>query len=270
MPRTIVALAAVALLVACGARKSGQVTVSAASTAATGGSTTTPPPAPAALPAGVRITEVNVAVRELELSDGTCASSGDGSKVSQASRDSSGPGDSSGGHDGSDDGECEAEVGPFIAHLDAAALADLAAGRVPQVWSAPLRAGTYSELEVQLCAVDPASLADEAQAALATAMQGATVVVKGTYQPQGAESAAPFTISVSACAELERHVRITVDDQGAVSNLTVSLPLGNWFRDAAGNPIDPTTDAGAAAIAAGIAASLDVCGDDDRDGHSDD
>ena len=38
--------------------------------------------------------------------------------------------------------------------------------------------------------------------ALAAAMQGATVVVKGTYQAEGAESATAFTIAVAACAEV--------------------------------------------------------------------
>jgi hypothetical protein len=260
MLRTVVAVAAVALLAACGARKSGQVTVSAASSSASPSGGATEVPAPATLPAGLTITSVDVAVRELELSDGSCGSSSQGARAQASSSSSS---------DDSDE-ECEVEIGPFIAHLDRDALAELAAGKVPQLWSAPLPAGTYRELEVQLCAVDPSSLHDEAQAALAAAMQGATVVVKGTYQAEGAESATAFTIAVAACAEVERHLSVTVDDAGDISNLTVSVPLGDWFRDASGQPIDPTTEAGAAAIGARIAASLDMYGDDDHDGHCDD
>lgn len=261
--RKIVAVAAVALLAACGAKKTGQVTVSAASSSGGG---TTASPAPVALPAGVQITAVDVAVRELELEDGSCVATDGSSSKASRSTGSSGSDSSS---DDSDD-ECEAEVGPFIAHLDRAALDALAAGKVPQVWSAGLPAGTYGELEVNLCSVDPASLPDPAQAALAAAMQGATVVVRGTYKAPAAESASAFTIPVDACAEIERHVAVTVDGQGAVSNLTISLNLASWFYDAAGQAIAPDTAAGVAAIAANIAASLDVYGDDDHDGLSDD
>lgn len=249
--RKILMLAAIAAA-ACNAKKTGTVTVSAgaataaSTTASTGG---TP------LPDGVTLTSLDVGVQKLELDGGECAAA-------------KAEGGSSSGSSGSGD-DCEAEIGPFIAHLDATALGDLAAGKVPKVWTATLPAGTYSELEAEICAVDPSTLKDEAQAALAAAMKGASVVLQGTYLAPGSESAVSFTVSVSACAEIERHVNVTVDDKGAISNLTIQVSFGQWFYDAQGKLIPPDTAQGIAAIAANIAATLDVYGDDDRDGKSD-
>jgi hypothetical protein len=343
--KMIVAIAAGVALTACGqsgaSKSAGPVSVSAVAAPSSGSSTgsssesssgstsTSPGPgaAPAApssaLPPGVVLTGLSVAVRELELDGGVCATTAaaaplartsashdpshvgsrdgalDPSQVGSrdgahdpaqvGSRDGAhdpahvGSGEGSGrsddgsrddSHEGSRDGEhreCEAELGPFVARLDPAALGSLTAGGLSQIWAATVPAGSYTKLEAKLCGIDPAKLKDPAQAALAKAMNGASVVLEGTYQAPGSESApVPFRIAVSACAELERRVNVTVDASGAVSNLTLSIPVAGWFRDVKGNALTPDTAAGAAAIAANVAGSLDLYGDDDHDGRDDD
>jgi hypothetical protein len=349
--KMIVAIAAGVALTACGqsgaGKSAGPVSVSAVAAPASGsssgsssgstsesssGSTSSAPgqgAAPAApssaLPPGLVLTGLSVAVRELELDGGVCAttavaapvarsSAGDHDPAHVGSRDGAhdpshvgsrdgshdpsqvgsrdgahdpshvGSRDGScesdddhsrdGSHEGSRDGEhreCEAELGPFVARLDPAALGSLTAGSLSQIWAATAPAGSYSKLEAKLCGIDPATLKDPAQAALAKAMNGASVVLEGTYQAPGSESApVPFRIAVNACAELERRVNVTVDASGAVSNLTLNIPVAAWFRDAKGNALAPDTAAGAAAIAANIAGSLDLYGDDDHDGRDDD
>lgn len=265
-----------ATLGACsaGPKDPGRVSISAGAVnpPASTGPAAPPPAAPTALPAGVVVTSLDVAVRELELDDGECLSKASGGSGSSSGGGASGASGTSGASDsGQHPRECSAELGPFVAHLDAAALAAVGAGKVPPVWTATVPAGTYSELEAKLCSVDPASMHDEAQAALATAMAGASVVLRGTYQAPGAEGApVEFAIPVSACAELERHVKVTVDETGAISNLTLRLDVGSWFLDSSGNALAPDTAAGVAAIAARIAASLDLYDDEDRDGCRDD
>jgi hypothetical protein len=248
---------AAAGLAGCNRRAVTSAPVSVSAGASPTSSAAAPSASPSPLPAGIELTSLDVAVQELELGDGSCGASASASSAEAGSSDASGD-------------DCEVEVGPFVAHLDAAALAGLAAGKVPQVWTATVPAGTYPELEARICAIDPSSLADESQAALAAAMGGASVVLRGTYQAPGSEAApVPFAISVSACAEIERDVNVSVDATGAISNLTIQVDVGAWFLDASGAFIPPDTAAGAAAIAARIAASLDMFRDDDHDGRSD-
>ncbi len=252
MLRKILMFIAVAAVAGCAGKKAGQVTVSAASTASTKVATA----APTSLPMGVTVTEIDVAVKKFELDEGTCAAA-----LAKATSDGTTP--------PSDGSDCEAELGPFVAQLDQAALADLAAGKLPQVWTGTLQAGTYTELAVSICSFDASELADPTQAPLLASMGGASIVVKGTFMSPTSETTVPFTIPVDACEDLERHVNVTVDSTGSISNLTFNLDIASWFYDKNGNPLAPDTADGAAAIAANIAASLDVFEDDDHDGMPD-
>jgi hypothetical protein len=254
MPRIVPLIAAAALAVSCGSRpqKSGSLSVSAG----VGPTTAAASASPSALPAGLVLTELSVAVRKLELEGGVCSGASTDGATLPASTASVESGE-----------DCEAEVGPFVAHLDQAALADLLAGKTPVVWTIPVPAGTYSSLEASVCATGPSELRDEDQAVLAQVMDGASVVLKGTYQAPSSElPPAEFTITVTACAEIERHVNVTVDAAGMATGLVLQASVASWFYDASGAFIPPDTAAGAAAIAANIAASLDVHGEADHDG----
>jgi hypothetical protein len=276
-PRKILFLLAAALLVAAGcSQRSGRLQVSARGAAS--------PAAAAAGPLQVNenlsIDRVRVAVKELDLEDGSCTpASGPEGATSPVSGDmssssgdvSSDQGGSSSSDDGSDDsgmsdddGECEVEIGPFVADLTG----DQLAGGIQPVFQGDVPPGTYREIEVKI-----SPLADAV--AGAADLAGASVVVNGSYTHQvttgGTTSTVtdPFTISVTASVEIEKETEITVASDGSVSNVTLSIDWSQWFTDGT-RALDPTNPADAATIAGNIARSLGAFRDDDEDGVDDD
>lgn len=278
-PRKILFLLAAPLLVAAGcSQRSGRLQVSARGAAS-----------PAAAAAGslqvndnLSLDRVRVGVKELELEDGSCAPAsrpeGAASPVpgdmSSSSGDvSSDHGGSSSGDDGSDDpgmsggdddGECEVEIGPFVADLTG----DQLAGGIQPVFQGDVPPGTYRKIEVKI-----SPLADTV--AGAADLAGASVVVNGTYTHQvttgGTTSTVtdPFTISVTASVEIEKETEIAVASDGSVSNVTLSIDWSQWFTDGT-RALDPTDPADAATIAGNVARSLGAFRDDDEDGLDDD
>jgi hypothetical protein len=156
---------------------------------------------------------------------------------------------------------CEAlELAPTLADLpvDSAVVSAI---------HADIPAGTYTALEAKL---EPARGHDNGASAFLAAnptFAGVSVRVTGTYNGQA------FVYNGAPQAHLEMNFNppLTVADGGA--NVTVHADLTQWFRDGAGNLVDPTTantgGANAGLVAGNIQQSFRAFRDDGRNGDND-
>lgn len=115
--------------------------------------------------------------------------------------------------------------------------------------------GSYDKVEFKL-APDPAT--------------GCSVVVSGTYTPNGG-SASTFTdvcFNVDAEQEFEFTTPITIpNDAGAA--VTVFVDLAQWFADGSGGYLDPSDPANESEVENNVQNSFDVFEDNDHDGDDD-
>lgn len=247
--RTILFAAALALAAACGSRSSGRLAVSAAVTAAAG-----PATGALALGNGITVDRVRIVVRKIEL-EGSPAPS-----PAPAPAALSGPGrsGSSGDDDTDEDGEeeDEVEVGPFLVDLSGTELTSA----ITRVFDAEVPAGTYREISIDVRPVTAEKTGGD-PAFDAVVAAGASVIVDGTVDDR------PFSFTSALRARQKRESTLVVG--AGSSNVTLSVDPTGWFQAGAAR-LDPTAAADRAAIEANVAASIDVFGDEDEDGHDDD
>lgn len=248
--RTILAAAALALA-ACGSKSSGKLAVSAAVTA---GPAAGPATGALALGNGITVDRVRIVVRKIEL-EGSAAVPAPAAPATPMGLTGSGrSGQDHGGDDGDDDGEGdEVQVGPFLVDLSGAELA----GAITRVFDGDVPAGTYREVSIDVRA---ANASDAGASSGLAAMAGSSLIVDGSADGR------PFSFASSLRAKQKRESTIVVGAGSA--NVTLSIDPTGWFGSGSAR-LDPTSAADKAAIEANIAASIDVFGDDDEDGHDD-
>jgi len=200
----------------------------------------------------IQITKVEFVLAEIQLSQaGPCSNT----------------------HENEDDDDCdELDLDPILVDLS------LDGSPPKKVLDAVVPAGTYTQLQAELHAVraDTEDDEDNDEKVAATFLashpswpSGVSVRVAGVYTDAGgATHDFTFTSRVSAELEMDFPSPITVGDQ--TTNLTLTVDVGSWFKNAAGAVIDPTNGANANAINANIRRSFKALEDDDQDGEDDD
>ena len=127
-------------------------------------------------------------------------------------------------------------------------------------------AGTYSAAEFELDDVNTSTRATQAEKDFLTAhpeFRDVTVKVTGTYK------GAAFTFLSKASAEIEFEFNPALVVQKDVNdNVTISLDLSAWFKNANGAVLAPTI-ANQTRIDQNIMTSFNAFGDADHDGHED-
>lgn len=272
---TFVAAALLALATACGSKSTSgaglsvSARVSAASAASTGDGL--------ALPNGITISRIRMAVQQIAVEDpqSACTTGGmimaaeDGGSGSGGSGDSSGSGggssgsgSASGGGDDGTGGGCSGEsaFGPFDVDLAASALG----GTVAFAFDAPIPAGTYGEITIRLNTV-PATLARGHPVLEDLATAHASVLVDG-FVEDAPSTVHPFTFSTPMEITQKREGAIVI---GPGANVTLDFDPSHWF-DGAGGRLDPSDPTAQGAIVANIRASIRILEDRDHDGREDD
>jgi hypothetical protein len=143
--------------------------------------------------------------------------------------------------------------GPYILTLTGA---DLAAESTKTVADVTAPAATYADLELELEPLDTSeqteptpSSATAAELADFTAV-GASAIIEGT------SNGTPFKIIGKLTADRVTTAPVVVQD-GVAVDVAITVDASTWFRDAAGNVIDPTVAANNDAIAMRVCLSLD-------------
>lgn len=156
---------------------------------------------------------------------------------------------------GADDCD-EIELDPVLVDLP------VTAGVVSPI-TASVPEGTYREIEFDIHKPgDDAK--DLAFKAANPAFADISIRVEGTYNGQPFV----FTSTANEGVELEFNPPVVIDASN--NNVTITVDVGGWFRDANGNLINPATanpgQPNASIVASRIKASLDAFEDDDEDG----
>jgi hypothetical protein len=158
----------------------------------------------------------------------------------------------------SSDGDCaEIEIGPFLIDLP------LGVGGAARTVTASVPAGTYDEVKFKIREPDDDTDADAAFVAEHPDFAHASVKVEGSF------NGASFTFVSDLRAELKLDLSppLIVDGSGT-TDLTLFADLGAWFRDAAGNLLDPSS-VDEQTVADNIARGFNAFEDENHDGSDD-
>lgn len=150
----------------------------------------------------------------------------------------------------------EVELAPMLVDLPVN-------GGVSQNLTVTVPAGTYRALEAKIDAVQSGEPGAAEFLAAHPDWANRSVHVEGTY------NGTPFVYDVPVEAELEMPFVPPVTVAEGANNLTIDIGLSGWFKDASGNPLDPSNSANWSAIAASIRSSFHAFEDDNRDGKED-
>lgn len=248
--------AAVAALVAGAAcsGKSGQLSVSAKAQKSAG--------APSGssggmldLGQGISVSEVQLVVKRITLHLPESGSSADGGSDGSSSHSLTAAGSSADQSGGSQEAEIETEsesdevkIGPFLVDLKGDALTGTTLSKVFDAADVPT--GTFREIKI-IVAPD-ASVAPD----------GSSVTITGA---SGTKSFT-FKSSLHAAQKVESPVTIGA---GSTQNVTLSIDPSGWFKDSAGNLLDPTDPANQSQIEDNVRKSIKGFCDQDRDGEDD-
>lgn len=158
-----------------------------------------------------------------------------------------------------DDDDCEEfEVGPVLVDLP------LTPG-VDHQFELDIPAGTYSEIEFDIHKVEDEP-SDIAFLANHPEFDGLSIRVSGTFNG----NAFLFESELGVEQELDLNPPLVVEDGAAGTNITIFVAIDSWFRDQAGNVIDPeTANQGGdneSMVNENITDSFEAFEDDDEDG----
>lgn len=165
--------------------------------------------------------------------------------------------------------DCEkVEEGPFLVSLPIEATTPVV------VLDRQLPAGMWEEIEFEVHKVERGDPADDAFLDATGFPENVSIRVTGTWTPSGGSSVAfTFTTDLNAEQEIEFKPPLEVQE-GETKNVTFTVDLNHWFRNADGLLIDPgSANEGGAnehLVENNIKTSIDVFEDDDRDGKEDD
>ena len=158
--------------------------------------------------------------------------------------------------EGSDDPACEDyEVGPLLASLPLD-------GTVAWETTAEVPYGTYDEIEFDVHKVG-GDAADGAFLAENPDFDGISIRVTGTWN--GADFV--YTSSLDEEQEVALAPPMVVDENSGPVNVTLSIDVSTWFRDASGALIDPNSPEDL--VKHNIKDSIEGFEDDDSDGAPD-
>lgn len=160
----------------------------------------------------------------------------------------------------SDDRGCSRmDLGPMLLDLPLT-------GAATSLLGVTVPAGTYRSLEFELDDINTSSRATQAEKDVLVAhpeFRNATVRVTGTYKGTA------FTFVSKAQAEVEFEFEPSlVVKAGVNDNVSITLDLGSWFKQASGAVLAPTV-ANQVAIDQNILNSFSAFGDRDSDGRED-
>lgn len=238
--------AAVLMLAGAACSRSGQLSVSAkAQTAADAGATGTT----LDVGQGILLSEVEFVVKRISLHlPESSADGGSDSSSLTASRSAADQG--SGQNEGEIEKEAEddeVKIGPFLVDLKGDALAKKTLSNVFD--SGGLPTGTFREIKIVI-APDTTELQD-----------GSSIVITGTIDSKD------FTFKSSLHAAQKIESAVTVGD--TTQNVTLTVDPASWFKDSAGNRLDPTDPANQSQIEDNIKRSIKGFCDRDRNGEDD-
>ncbi|MBE0595088.1 MAG: hypothetical protein IH616_22095 [Gemmatimonadales bacterium] len=143
-------------------------------------------------------------------------------------------------------------------------------GEVDQLVSIPAPVGTYDELEFEIHKVSNDDPSDADFRNQYPHMTGKSIRIEGTY------NGTPFVYETDLDVEQETELTspIEVIDASTSTTVTVAIDLSQWFVDAAGNLVDPSTGnkggANESLVKENIKRSMKAFEDEDHDGHDDD
>lgn len=156
------------------------------------------------------INQVQLVVREIELKRVEATATCGGSE-----------------HDG-----CEKlELGPMLLDLPLGG-----AGGAARTFSVPVAAGSYDEVELEIHKPSDDDASDAAFVQAHPDFAGVSIRVDGTFNGQ----AFSYTSDLNAEEEIELNPPL-VTTESAATDLTLFVDLDRWFRDSAGNLVDPAT-----------------------------
>ena len=163
-----------------------------------------------------------------------------------------------------DDDSCgEFEIGPFLLDLPLN-------GEIEQVLTIEADTGTYDEIEFEIHKVDDDDPQDDAFRQAHPDMVGKSIRVQGFYNGQ------PFTYETDINEEQEYDLvpPLVIDENTGSINVTLRIDVDAWFRDAAGNLVNPQSankgGENESLVNENIKQSFEAFEDDDRDGEDDD
>lgn len=168
-----------------------------------------------------------------------------------------------------DDDACEYfEIGPVLIDLPVE-------GGVITPFDTPIPADIYEELELEIDDADD----DGGSAAFFAANPGwpreASIRIVGTFDANDGAGPQAFDVFLDVSAEIERELvpPLVITESSQEVNVTVLVDVASWFRDSAGNLLDPRalTASGdmLSLVEDNIEESFDAFEDDDRDGDDD-
>jgi hypothetical protein len=226
----------------------------------------------------LEITSVKVVLRKVEFKREEDESCDDDSNPPVApsvngQHDESDPNNGGHGDDGENDGAdgdedaCESiTVGPMLVTLP------LDPG-VKLAFNAILDPGTYDEVRVKVHVPEPGNPIDDAFLATPEG-QGVdySVIVEGKYfADKNLPDFQPFTFKSHLSANQEIHLNppLVIEPGSTGFEVSVTVDVDSWFKDDAGNLIDPRT-ADENVVNQNIRNSFRAFRDEDHDGHDDD
>jgi len=154
------------------------------------------------------------------------------------------------------------EIGPVLVDLPLD-------GNVEQVLTVEPDTGTYDEIEFELHKVSGGDPEDAAFRAAYPDMVGTSIRIQGSYNGQ------PFSYETDINDEQEYDLvpPIVIDEMTTSLNVTLLIDLNSWFRDLAGNLIDPRSanegGPNESVVNENIKQSFEAFEDDDHDGEDD-
>jgi hypothetical protein len=177
-------------------------------------------------------------------------------------------------HGGDGEGDDEADdfkTPPFCIRLTPA---DMANGAIAHVLDSDVPAGTFNEIKIVIGPVaaaraDAGMLGSKDAGTDSCDAAGDSVIVDGTFAGGGDAGPASFEFTSRLREEQKHETDMTVTVDGTTKNLTLTIDMTNWFKDANGRDLDPRLEANREAIEDNIKASIDIFEDEDEDGMND-
>jgi hypothetical protein len=188
------------------------------------------------------LSAAQVVLRKIKLSPvgTTCATETEHDDAARLSADAHEADDEAQG-DADDDSTCEVvQLGPTTVNLPLDAT-------IQVILDALVPAGTYTGVKAQLDAVK----------------------VSGVFT-DAAGATHPFDFTSTGHAEVEIRFPAPVTVGPTTSNVTITVDVASWFKDASGAVLDPSDVTNLGAINRNIRQSFRAFGDDDHDGVDDD
>jgi hypothetical protein len=130
--------------------------------------------------------------------------------------------------------------------------------------------GTYKEVEISIDKLEPGNPAEEPLIAQSPSLAEASIAITGRVVENGSEEPFTFTAALDRDMEVLLDPFLVVPEDGEPTGVRVTLVFNTvgWFRDSAGQWLDPRDPANRSAIEANIQSSFEAFEDGDVDGRA--